>query len=47
MSVQPFGTSAFSGTIDGVPIVLLRPADHTNSNLFVGDKIYGETFERM
>lgn len=42
MEVQALSTSAFTGYIDGVPVVLLRPADHTQSSLFVGDQIYGE-----
>ena len=41
MEVQALSTSAFTGSIDGIPVVLLRPAEHTQSPLFVGDRIYG------
>ena len=41
MEVQALSTSAFTGLIDGIPVVLLRPAEHTQSPLFVGDRIYG------
>lgn len=41
MEVQALSTSAFTGSIDGIPVVLLRPAEHTQSALFVGDRIYG------
>jgi len=44
MEVQALSTSAFTGYIDGVPVVLLRPADHTQSSLFVGDQIYGGSY---
>ncbi len=40
MRVSPLRTSAFTGKIDGVPVLLLRPADWDACSLFRGQAIY-------
>ena len=35
--------SAFSGKIDGIPVILLRP-DWSATNLFQGSRIYGGSY---
>lgn len=37
-------TSAWSATISGIPVLLLRPADGTPGNLFRGGRIYGGSY---
>lgn len=41
VALEPLRTSVFSATIAGVPVLLVRPADATRSNLFKGARIYG------
>ena len=36
-------TSAFSGRIEGIPVILLRP-DWAATNLFQGGRIYGGSY---
>lgn len=36
-------TSAYSGEVDGIPVILLRP-DWPATNLFQGSRIYGGSY---
>ena len=42
-SIEQLGVSAFSGRLDGIEVLLLRP-DWSKSNLFRGGKIYGGSY---
>lgn len=39
--LESLRTSFFTATVAGVPVVLVRPAEGTGSNLFRGGRIYG------
>jgi starch synthase len=39
-------TLAYSGEIEGIPVVLLRP-DWQATNLFQGDQIYGGSYNEL
>ena len=40
-------TSLFRCTIDGIPMLLICPADRHECNLFVGDRIYGGSYNEL
>ena len=43
MRLGSLKTSAFSGKIDDIPVILLRP-DWSATNLFQGSRIYGGSY---
>lgn len=47
MVVESLRTSAFTGQIDGVPVLLLRPADWDACSLFRGGRIYGGSYNEL
>jgi len=42
-NVEQLGVSAFSGRLDGIEVLLLRP-DWSKTNLFRGGRIYGGSY---
>ncbi|KAK9803610.1 hypothetical protein WJX72_004636 [[Myrmecia] bisecta] len=44
---QSLRTSAWKGKIDGIPVILLRPANWGESNIFRGDRIYGGGYNEL
>jgi len=45
--IDQFGTSMFSGVIGGCNVILLRPSGRERSNIFVGGKIYGGSYNEL
>jgi starch synthase len=40
-------TAMYTGKIDGCDVILLKPASTENSNIFVGNKIYGGSYNEL
>jgi len=45
--VSMMKTSAYSGNIGGCNVILLKPHDEANSNIFKGGKIYGGSYNEL
>lgn len=47
MRQSSLASSVHRATIDGVPVVLIAPQNRKHSNLFVGDRIYGGSYNEL
>ena len=45
--LDAFSTSMYTGKIGGCNVILLRPASREHSNIFIGGKIYGGSYNEL
>ena len=47
MRQSSLASSVHRATVDGVPVLLIAPQNRRHSNLFVGDRIYGGSYNEL